>query len=222
MPVLARRAAADQSPQSWTDRDLLRKVLRTDDTAWHELVRRFRPLIYRCVGKVTGRFSPILSSADSDEIYGEVLMNLLRDDMRKLRAYNPARGTKLGSWIGMIAINTAHDYLRASNRRPLLDKVDGNPDPHEESDRSPLDLLMEKERWSHLNSILSSFSEKDRTFMSLYYGEGLEPDVVAERIKISLKTVYTKKHKIRAHLVRCLTRLRGESPISDLAAQAAL
>lgn len=220
MPVLARRTM-DDSPQSWTDRDLLRKVLRRDDAAWQELVRRFRPLIYRCLTKVTGRFSPILSSADSDEIYAEVLMNLLRDDMRKLRAYNPQRGTKLGSWIGMIAINTAHDYLRASNRRPLLDKVDGSPDPHEECDRSPLDLLMEKERWSHLNGILSDFSDKDRTFMALYYGEGLEPEVVAEKMEISLKTVYTKKHKIRAHLVRCLTRLRGESPIADLAAASA-
>ena len=38
---------------------------------------------------------------------------------------------------------------------------------------------------------------------------------------ISLKTVYTKKHKIRAHLKRVLTSVRGESPIADLAGCAA-
>jgi hypothetical protein len=40
-------------------------------------------------------------------------------------------------------------------------------------------------------------------------------------MQISLKTVYSKKHKIRAHLVRCLQNLAGDSPIADLAAAAA-
>jgi hypothetical protein len=38
-------------------------------------------------------------------------------------------------------------------------------------------------------------------------------------MQISLKTVYSKKHKIRAHLVRCLQGLAaaGDSAIADLA-----
>jgi hypothetical protein len=40
-------------------------------------------------------------------------------------------------------------------------------------------------------------------------------------MQISLKTVYSKKHKIRAHLVRCLQNVAGDSPISDLATAAA-
>jgi RNA polymerase sigma-70 factor (ECF subfamily) len=186
-----------------------------------ELVRRYRSLIYRCITKVTGRCAPSLGSADIDEIYGDVLLNLLRDDMRKLRLYNPRRGTKLGSWIGMISVNSAYDFLRCVGRRPMLDRLDGAPDPHEESDRSPLDLLIEKERWEHLNGLLADFSDKDRTFVSLYFGQGLDAEDVAEHMSISLKTVYTKKHKIRAHLRRCLTTVRGESPIADLAGVAA-
>jgi RNA polymerase sigma-70 factor, ECF subfamily len=142
----------------------------------------------------------------------------LRDDMRKLRLYNPARGTKLGSWIGMISVNSAYDFLRSIGRRPILDRLDGTPDPREDDDRSPLDRLIEKERWDHLNDLLADFTDKDRTFVSLYFGQGLDPEVVARHMSISLKTVYTKKHKIRAHLRRCLDSLRGESPIADLAA----
>src|SRR5205085_12590835 len=108
--------------------------------------------------------------------------------------------------------------LRSAGRRPLLDKVDGNIDPHEEYDRTPLDLLIEKERWGHLNDILSEFTDKDRTFVELYYQKGLEADEIANEMQISLKTVYSKKHKIRAHLVRCLGELAGDSPIADLAA----
>jgi RNA polymerase sigma-70 factor (ECF subfamily) len=215
MALLAR--AVTKNPADWTDRELLRHVLRSEGRAWAELVRRYRPLIYRCITKVTLKYSPTLGSADLDEIYADVMMQLVRDDMHKLRIYNPSRGTKLGSWIGMLSVNAAYDFLRSAGRRPLLDKVDGAIDPHEECDRTPLDQLIEKERWEHLNGLLSEFTEKDRTFVELYYQKGMEADEIAAEMQISLKTVYSKKHKIRAHLVRVLGQLGGDSPIGDLA-----
>ena len=215
MALLAR--AASKNPADWTDRELLRHVLRSEGRAWAELVRRYRPLIYRCITKVTLKYAPTLGAADLDEIYADVMMQLVRDDMHKLRIYNPSRGTKLGSWIGMLSVNAAYDFLRSAGRRPLLDKVDGAIDPHEECDRTPLDQLIEKERWEHLNGVLSEFTEKDRTFVELYYQKGMEADEIAAEMQISLKTVYSKKHKIRAHLVRCLTQITGDSPIADLA-----
>ena len=219
MALLAARTP--KNSVDWSDRDLLRCVLRSDARGWAELVRRFRPLIYRCITKVTLKYSPSLGSADLDEIYADVMMQLVHNNMHKLRIYNPARGTKLGSWIGMISVNAAYDFLRSAGRRPLLDKVDGALDPHEEADRTPLDLLIEKERWGHLNDLLSDFTEKDRMFVELYYQKGMEADEIAAEMQISLKTVYSKKHKIRAHLVRCLQSLTGDSPIADLAAAAA-
>jgi len=219
MALLATRTSKNAA--DWTDRELLRHVLRSEARGWAELVRRFRPLIYRCITKVTLKYAPSLSSADLDEIYADVMMQLVRDDMHKLRIYNPARGTKLGSWIGMISVNAAYDFLRSAGRRPLLDKVDGNLDPHEECDRTPLDQLIAKERWDHLNSLLSDFTDKDRTFVELYYQKGMEADEIAVEMQISLKTVYSKKHKIRAHLVRVLQNIAGDSPIADLAAAAA-
>jgi RNA polymerase sigma-70 factor (ECF subfamily) len=216
MALLAR--ATSKNPTEWTDRELLRFVLRSDARGWAELVRRFRPLIYRCVTKVTLKYAPSLGSADLDEIYADVMMQLVRDDMHKLRIYNPSRGTKLGSWIGMISVNAAYDFLRSAGRRPMLDKVDGTlEDVHEDGDRSPLDELIEKERWSHLNGLLADFTDKDRTFVELYYQKGMEADEIAAEMQISLKTVYSKKHKIRAHLVRCLSQITTDSPIADLA-----
>jgi RNA polymerase sigma-70 factor (ECF subfamily) len=216
MALLARATA--KNPTEWTDRELLRFVLRSDARGWAELVRRFRPLIYRCVTKVTLKYAPSLGSADLDEIYADVMMQLVRDDMHKLRIYNPARGTKLGSWIGMISVNAAYDFLRSAGRRPMLDKVDGTlEDVTEDSDRTPLEQLIEKERWSHLNGLLADFTDKDRTFVELYYQKGMEADEIAAEMQISLKTVYSKKHKIRAHLVRCLSQITTDSPIADLA-----
>lgn len=218
MPVLANRVS--KNPADWSDRDLLSRVLRNDARGWNELVRRYRALIFRCITKVTGRYGTV-GGADVDEIFAEVMMQLVRDDMHKLRMYNPARGTKLGSWIGMISINAAYDYLRSAGRRPMLARGSAPVEIAEEDDRTPLDELLERERWSHFNELMSDFTEKDRTFVDLYFGRGLDADAVAAEMQISLKTVYSKKHKIRAHLVRCLDKMRGDSPIADLALVAA-
>src|SRR5690242_5703422 len=123
MALLARATA--KNPTEWTDRELLRFVLRSDARGWTELVRRFCFFIYRCITKVTLKYAPSLGSADLDEIYADVMMQLVREDMHKLRIYNPSRRTKLGSWIGMLSVNAAYDFLRSAGRRPLLDKVDG-------------------------------------------------------------------------------------------------
>ena len=107
--------------------------------------------------KVAGKYDAVLSNEDVNEIFGDMCFNLLRDDMRKLRAYDPARGAKLGSWLGLLAINTAYDYLRQTSRRPLLDRLDGAPERAGE-DPSALDDLLEKERWGYLNALLADFS----------------------------------------------------------------
>src|SRR5262249_15639183 len=128
--------------RSLEDGPLLASVLGHDERAWRELIRRFRALIFRCITKVAGRYDAVLSNEDANEIFSDVCVNLLRDDMRKLRAYDPERGSKLGSWLGLLAINTAYDYLRATTRRPILDKLEGAPE-RAAPDPSALDELLD-------------------------------------------------------------------------------
>jgi len=215
MALLAPRPITN--PIEWTDRELLARVLRKEERAWNELVRRYRALIYRCITKVTAKYAPYCSNADVDEVFAEVLLALLRDDCHKLRMYDPSRGTKVGSWIGIIAVNAAFDYLRSAIRRPTGDRLDPTYDPHEPYDRTPLDMLLDKERWDHLNGMLHDFSDKDRQFLDLFYARGMEAEEVAAEMNISLKTVYSKNHKIRSHLRRCVEKLQSMSAIADLA-----
>lgn len=182
------------------DGTLLEAVLARDEVAWSELMRRYRALIFRCITKVAAKYDAALSNEDANEIFGDLCCNLLRDDLRKLRAYDPARGAKLGSWLGLLAINTAYDYLRSTSRRPLLDRLDQAPDRAGEGP-SALDHLLEKERWGYLNHLLADCSDKDRRFVELYYGHGLLPEEVAAAMGISVKTVYSKKNKLRSKLL---------------------
>ena len=219
MPAIAIRT--QPTPAEWSERMLLRRVLLRNEEAWNELIRRYRSLIFRCITKVTGKFAPYLPTADIDEIYGDILLSLLRNDMHKLRRYNPNRGTKLGSWIGMISINATYDYLRCSGRAPnYYECGELSIDVHADNDRTPLDELIEKERWQELNGLLADFTERDRHFLELYYNRGLDAPAIAEEMSISIKTVYSKKHKIRAHLRRSLQSSPRAHALADLVAVA--
>jgi RNA polymerase sigma-70 factor (ECF subfamily) len=196
--------------QDLPDLQLLDAVLGQDELAWKELIRRFRGLIFRCITKVLCKYESVLSNEDVNEIFSEVCFNLVRNDMKKLRAYDPKRGCKLGSWIGLISINTSYDHLRVTARQPMLDRIEGIIE-REDQTPDPLDNLLEKERWIRLNDLASDFSDKDQRFLELYYGRGMKPSEVARIMKISVKTVYSKKNKIRNKLVAMALESRPEA-----------
>lgn len=184
----------------FSDGELLLAVLRREEDAWCELLRRYRGLIYRCITKVLCRYESVLCNEAVNEVFSDVCLNLLRNDMKKLRAYDPKRGSKLGTWIGLITIHTAYDNLRVTARQPVLDRIDGVLE-REDCVPGPLDQLLSKERRSQVNDLASEFSPRDRRFMELYFGKGLSPAEVAAVMDISVKTVYSKKHKIQNRLV---------------------
>ncbi|MBL8742613.1 MAG: sigma-70 family RNA polymerase sigma factor, partial [Myxococcales bacterium] len=93
--------------------ELLNGLLSGSDKAWREFHTRFDRLIYRCITKVTGRFSAVVSQDDIREIYATLIVQLLSNDMHKLRTFDAARGNRFSSWLGLLAINAAYDYLRA-------------------------------------------------------------------------------------------------------------
>lgn len=186
------------------DAELVARLLESDPRAWRELSQRFDRLIFRCITKVTGRFST-LGQEDVREIYATLLLQLVANDMHKLRSFDPARGNRLGTWLGMLAIHCAYDYLRAmkreSSRAPMLE-IEGLPCDAAD----PFEQCAKKQRAELVSELLGEFSAKDQELVSLYFGEGLDPDEVAERMGISVKTVYSKKHKIQSRLESMLAR----------------
>jgi len=179
--------------------ELVQGLITGDERAWRQFHTRYDRLIYRCITKVTGRFSSFINQDDIREIYATLLVQLLSNDMHKLRSFDPERGNRFGSWIGMLAINCAYDYLRSMRREP-------NRAPLAEAEvlscdlPSPLEQVEHRQRAELVAHVLRAFSAKDQEFVALYFGEGLEPEQVASRMHISIKTVYSKKHKIQSRL----------------------
>lgn len=186
-----------------TETELLDRMLDRDAPAWREFHCRYDRLIYRCIHKVTGRFPGCINSEDVREIYAMFLLSLNKREMHKLRTFDPKRGNKLSSWVGMLATNCAWDYLRSAARQPQTTTLAAAEQVGCPGD-GPFEDLLEKERWAVVNRILATFSVKDREFVRRFYMDGMSPEAIAADMGISVKTVYSKKHKIRCRLQKAL------------------
>jgi RNA polymerase sigma-70 factor, ECF subfamily len=191
------------------DMKLVSALLTNDAAAWREFQQRYDRLVLRCITKVTKRFASV-SQDDVREIYAQLFLSLLANGKAKLRAFDPARGSRFSSYVGMLAIHCAYDWLRAVRREPpreplgeAIELTSELPDPFEATAQS--------ERAGLAARVMESFSERDRTFAALYFGEGMEPHEIARSMKISVKTVYSKKHKIQSKLESIVADLRGHA-----------
>jgi RNA polymerase sigma-70 factor (ECF subfamily) len=180
-------------------------MLRGEARAWRAFHLRYDRLIYRAIHKVTARFSTVLGSADVEEIHALLMCSLNARDMHKLRSFDPNRGNRLSTWVGLLATNAAWDYLRSVARQPMRGNLMEAEDLSCERP-DPFHAAAAKEEWARVGEMLRDFSEKDRTFVDLFFLQGWTPEQIAEEMRISVKTVYSKKHKIRCRLEHALGR----------------
>jgi RNA polymerase sigma-70 factor, ECF subfamily len=197
MNAICARPALTELP----DDVLLARCLRRDQLAFAELLRRYRGILFRCVTRITARYERVLGSEDVDEIFAEICLTLWADDLRRLRAFDPGRGMKLGSWLGLIASHATYDFLRRVARRPMTDEPAAAPEAPSD-DPSALDHLLCDERRARLGDLVGELSARDRDFYACYFGDEQEPEEVARALRISVKTVYSKKNKITTRLLR--------------------
>jgi RNA polymerase sigma-70 factor (ECF subfamily) len=177
--------------------ELVAAMMRRDPAAWREFQRRYALLVRRCIRSVTRRVGAA-TLEDDREIEAIFLCSLFVRDMRRLRAFDPELG-RLSTWIGRLAANCAHDYVRAFPRQPTRHAV-AELDVVEYEGRDPFEQAVDRERSELAARTLEGLSALDRRFASLYFGEGLPPDDIARLLNISRNTVYSKKSKLQSRL----------------------
>jgi RNA polymerase sigma-70 factor, ECF subfamily len=199
-----RDARAPSRTPPTDDHTLVLALIADDPRAWREFNVRFSRLVLSTIGRVTARFSGVLSQEDMREIYAMFCMQLLAKDKLKLKSFDPERGNKLSTWLGLLASHTAYDFLRSARREPRRAALSEAEDLSS-TVPDPCESALLRERADQVSQLLSNFTDKDRAFIQLYFGEGLAPEKIAQCLSISVKTVYSKKHKIQARLQALLS-----------------
>jgi RNA polymerase sigma-70 factor (ECF subfamily) len=178
-----------------------------DARAWAAFYESHGRLIRASIARIVRRFGISRDSEDVRDIEGTFAVELLQNDRAKLRAFSPDRGVRFSTWIAMLASHAAYDHLRRRRRDPATETLDAvcvaseYPDPHTACEIGERARLVER--------LVSEFTTRDRTFLELYFTSGLEPSEVAEQMGISIKTVYSKKHKIQGRLESLLSVARA-------------
>jgi RNA polymerase sigma-70 factor (ECF subfamily) len=94
------------------DEELVKAVLAREPAAWPTFFAKYERLVVSCIRKVMRRWGAPFNDEDIEDLVSATALNIVKDDYKKLRAFDPSRGYKLSSWIGLIATNSAHDALR--------------------------------------------------------------------------------------------------------------
>lgn len=184
------------------DAALVAAMIAGDERAWRVFHDRHSPTMLEAITGVRNRFAHIISADDVRDIYAELCLQLLGNDKRRLRQFDPTRGTPLRAWLGVLARHAAFDFLRLRRRQPTVRWKDETLRLEALDSEAPdaLNLCCTRERVRIFATLVDELSARDREFVELYFYEGLDPEQTAERLGICVGTVYSKKHKIRARI----------------------
>jgi RNA polymerase sigma-70 factor (ECF subfamily) len=202
-----------------SETELLAAVLAKEPAAWPTFFARYERLVIGCVRKVLRRYHAQHSEEDIEDLISQTALNMINDDYRRLRAYDPTRGYKLSSWVGLIATNTAHDALR--RRVPTdvwsatsIDDTDPSLDLPA-SNEPPEEAVARHDESRQLRQAVEALSPSDRLFVDYYFVQELEPETIARLLRISINTVYSRKNKIREKLRQLVRRKEQRSGKGD-------
>lgn len=177
--------------------ELLGRLLARDNQAWRVFVGAYRRLIFAKIHRLLRRFPAAARRVDADDVYAALMASLVRNDMQKLRVFDFERGYSLKTWMMTLTTHATLDHVRAAMRRPedvgALDfvEVDGG-------EVDALRKMIARDDWEVVSSTMARMPRRDRELVErLFFGEA-SPEDIAASMGISIKTVYTKKHKIRA------------------------
>lgn len=192
---------------------LIAGLVRNDASAWRAFATRYKPLLVRTIGTIARRFS--VAAEDQQDIYGRFVCSLVAHDKRCLRSFDPSRA-RLGGYLAMIAEHAAYDHLRSERRHGLTgdsDRVRCTRDTLEaiandvstnNTTSDPYAVCLQRERLAAVQRrAAKSLAKAEREFFALYM-EGLSPEQIADRQKISMSTVFARKHKVLAKLAKAI------------------
>lgn len=196
----SREVTRSESPSTSSERELIERLIRGDAAGWRAFVQSHGPAIRRAIERIVRRFPSLLSPSDAEDIYASLLHGLLARDMHKLRSFDPGRGASFATWMTRLATNAAWDHLRMVARMLRVSEVAVGSTSSLAPD--PLSSLVAKENYERVQRTVEELSPKDRTLLELLFLRGRSPEQIARTMNISLKTVYSKKHKVRLRLRR--------------------
>jgi RNA polymerase sigma factor (sigma-70 family) len=167
------------------DSDLARRCQGGDATAYAELVRRHRRMVYRIARGIVG------SADEAEDVVQDAFVRAFR------RTGTHRRRQTFAGWVRRIALNCAIDHIRRREReRRNHEQAPRNPGPT----RDPAEEVMATEVRTWARRAVEDLPLKQRLAVTLFYLDDLSVAETAETLGCSPSTV-------KVHLTRGRRRL---------------
>ncbi len=189
----------DEGKVSPSDAELIERCLRRDNTAWDQIVARFRRKIFHIAYKFTGKHD------EAEDLSQEIFLKVFRS----LDKFH--RDADFSTWLSSVARNYCIDHYRASKREKEVlveDLVAFDLAPA--ASGNPHRALEQRDRQSFVRKGLELLPEKLREAVILRDLQGLSYQEMADRLHLPEGTVKSRINRGREELARLL--LRAQQP----------
>lgn len=171
------------------DRDLLDRCLSGDSDAWRSLVDRFLPLMTHVVNQAASNRGKRLSSADREDLIGEIFVVLLSDDMTVLKHFQ--QRSSLATYLAVIGRRVAVRCLMHPSTR-MIPKGVQLPMEGENGELATDTVASVEQRISNQEQVeimLGGLGEPEAKVIRMFHLEGKSYTEISQKIGMPVNTI---------------------------------
>ena len=192
-------AEVEPAPDAVGERELLRRALGREPAAVRALVRYLEPRLLLRAHSLLSYRGGRGPRAEAMDLVQAAWRELIRDEWKVLRQWDPERGVRLISYVGVVATNRMISELRKGRREAseiatppedmarIAALVDGLED--RVSDRQYLELVVTELR--------ARLSGKGQTAFEVLYLEGLSVEEAMAKTALTRESIYSHRRRIK-------------------------
>ncbi len=122
--------------------------------------------------------------------------------LRAFRAYPSFRGKGVASWLYAIAHHTCLDVLKSARYRREMLTLDEEENPFQQADGAPTPeaAYVQKAEDERLWQMVMELPQDQQTILSLFYGEGMSYEAIAQATGTRIGTVKSRLSRARENL----------------------
>ena len=183
-----------------SDAELIERCLRSDSSAWEQIVSRFKRKVFHIAYKFTGRHD------NAEDLTQDIFLKVFRS----LGKFN--RDADFSTWLSSVARNYCIDHYRASKREKevLVEDLVAFDLAPAAAGSNPHRALEDRDRRRFLRRGLDALPDKLREAVVLRDLQGLSYQEMADQLGLPEGTVKSRINRGREELSRLL--LRAQQP----------
>lgn len=161
--------------------NLIQKVLDNDNSAIIEFIKLAEPLVWGALFKYDQ-----LSEEEREDIFQNIFLKLFSNDKKRIKMWQ--RKSKFSTYLYMITMNTALDYLKSAGYNKSKESQELETTLSDNSFTDFADIFS-------LKQAIKQLKEIEQKVIELYYFQQLKEKEIAEQLEKSINTISSIKYR---------------------------